>query len=105
MIKGSSDARQNPLHFIITTAGTDRHSIAFELHTKALDILEGRRVDSTFYPVVYGLKDDEDSEDEANWYKVFWAHEKTLVFSHALSSVCSEKKHKMCYTDNSLLNR
>ena len=68
--KGSSDARQNPLHFIITTAGTDRHSIAYELHTKAVDILEGRRVDPTFYPVVYGLKDDEDWEDEANWYKV-----------------------------------
>ncbi len=70
LTKGSSDARQNPLHFIITTAGTDRHSIAFELHTKAVDILEGRRVDPTFYPVVYGLKDDEDWEDEANWYKV-----------------------------------
>lgn len=70
LTKGSSDARQNPLHFIITTAGTDRHSIAYELHTKALDILEGRRVDPTFYPVVYGLKDDEDWEDEANWYKV-----------------------------------
>ena len=68
--KGSSDARQNPLHFIITTAGNDRHSIAYELHTKAVDILEGRRVDPTFYPVVYGLKDDEDWEDEANWYKV-----------------------------------
>lgn len=40
------------------TAGNDRHSIAFELHTKAIDILEGRRVDPTFYPVVYGLKDD-----------------------------------------------
>ena len=52
--------------------------------SRPLDILEGRRVDPTFYPVVYGLKDDEDSEDEANWYKVFWAHEKTLVFSHAL---------------------
>lgn len=47
--KYSSDACQNPLHFIITTAGNDRHSIAFELHTKAVDILEGRRVDSTFY--------------------------------------------------------
>ena len=70
LTKGSSDARQNPLHFIITTAGTDRHSIAYELHTKAVDILEGRRVDPTFYPVVYGLKDDEDWEDEANWYKV-----------------------------------
>lgn len=70
LTKGSSDARANPLHFIITTAGNDRHSIAFELHTKAVDILEGRRVDPTFYPVVYGLKDDEDWEDEANWYKV-----------------------------------
>ena len=70
LTKGSSDARQNPLHFIITTAGTDRHSIAYELHTKAVDILEGRRVDPTFYPVVYGLKDDEDWEDESNWYKV-----------------------------------
>lgn len=70
LTKYSSDARQNPLHFIITTAGNDRKSIAFELHTKAIDILEGRRVDPTFYPVVYGLKDDEDWEDEANWYKV-----------------------------------
>ena len=70
LTKGSSDARQNPLHFIITTAGNDGHSIAYELHTKAVDILEGRRVDPTFYPVVYGLKDDDDWEDEANWYKV-----------------------------------
>ena len=70
LTKYSSDARQNPLHFIITTAGNDRHSIAFELHTKAIDIIEGRRVDPTFYPVVYGLKDDEDWEDEKNWYKV-----------------------------------
>ena len=70
LTKGSSDARQNPLHFIITTAGTDRHSIAYELHTKAVDILEGGRVDPTFYPVVYGLRDDEDWDDEANWYKV-----------------------------------
>lgn len=56
LTKYSSDGRQNPLHFIITTAGNDRHSIAFELHTKAIDILEGRRVDPTFYPVVYGKK-------------------------------------------------
>ncbi len=70
LTKYSSDARQNPLHFIITTAGNDRNSIAYELHTKAVDILEGRRVDPTFYPVVYGLKDDENWEDEANWYKI-----------------------------------
>lgn len=38
LTKGSSDARSNPLHCIITTAGTDRNSICFELHTKAKDI-------------------------------------------------------------------
>lgn len=70
LTKGSSDARANPLYFIITTAGNDRNSIAFELHTKALDILNGRREDPTFYPVVYGLADDEDWTDEKNWYKV-----------------------------------
>lgn len=70
LTKGSSDARANPLHFIITTAGNDRNSIAFELHTKALDILNGRREDPTFYPVVYRLADDEDWTDEKNWYKV-----------------------------------
>ena len=69
LTKGTSDARSNPLHFIITTAGTDRNSIAFELHQKSLDILEGRRIDPTFYPVVYSLPDDADWKDEANWYK------------------------------------
>ncbi|MCD8108767.1 MAG: terminase large subunit [Clostridiales bacterium] len=70
LTKGSSDARQNPVHFIITTAGTDRNSIGYELHTKATDILNGRRIDPTFYPVVYSLGDDEDWEDEKNWYKI-----------------------------------
>ena len=34
MTKGTSDARKNPLHFIITTAGNDVNSICYELHTK-----------------------------------------------------------------------
>ena len=93
LTKGSSDARQNPLHFIITTAGTDRHSIAYELHTKAIDILEGKRVDPTFYPVVYGLKDDEDWEDEANWYKVNPSLGYTVVpFGQGYSSMSAPTK-------------
>ena len=69
LTKGSGDAREQPLYFLITTAGTDKESICFELHTKALDILAGRRIDHTFYPVVYGLTDDDDWTDEENWYK------------------------------------
>ena len=70
MTKGSGDARTQPLFFLITTAGTDRNSICWEVHQKASDILEGRKIDPTFYPVIYGLPDDEDWTDEANWYKV-----------------------------------
>ena len=69
LTKGSGDAREQPLYFLITTAGTDRESICYELHQKAMDILAGRKVDPTFYPVVYGLSDDDDWHDEANWYK------------------------------------
>ena len=55
MTKGSGDARTQPLYFLITTAGTDTHSVCFEQHQKAKDLLAGKEVDPTFYPVVYGL--------------------------------------------------
>ena len=69
MLTGSGDARKQPLYFLITTAGTDRNSICWEVHQKAEDILNGKKIDPTFYPVIYGLKDDEDWGDEKNWYK------------------------------------
>ena len=69
LTKGSGDAREQPLFFIITTAGNDKNSICYELHTKALDLMAGRKKDATFYPVVYGLEHEEDWTDEANWYK------------------------------------
>ena len=69
MTKGTSDARKNPLHFIITTAGTDTHSICYELHQKAKDIIEGRKIDPTFYPVIYGADENDDWTDEKVWEK------------------------------------
>lgn len=69
LTKGSGDAREQPLFFLITTAGTDKESICYELHMKSTDILAGRKVDPTFYPVVFGLTDEDNWHDEANWYK------------------------------------
>lgn len=69
LTKGSGDAREQPLFFLITTAGTDRNSICYAIHTKAKDILENRRVDASFYPVIYGIEDDDDWSDEKNWRK------------------------------------
>ena len=69
MTKGSGDARTQPLFFLITTAGTDRHSVCFEQHQKAEDILCGRKIDLTFYPVIYGASDDADWTSEEVWYR------------------------------------
>ena len=69
MTQGSGDARRQPLWFFLTTAGTDRNSICWEVHQKALDILEGRKNDPRFYPVLFGLPDEADWTSEENWYR------------------------------------
>ena len=69
MTVGTSDARKNPLHFIITTAGNDTNSVCYELHQKALDILEGRKFDPAFYPVIYGADLNDDWTDPKVWKK------------------------------------
>ena len=69
MTKGAGIARSQPLNFVITTAGSDRNSICYEVHQKAVDILEGRKVDPTFYPAIYCTPDDADWTDPAVWYR------------------------------------
>ena len=69
MTKGSGDARMQPLYFLITTAGTDTKSICYETHQKAKDILEGRKIDPTFYPVIYGAEESDDWTDPKVWKK------------------------------------
>jgi phage terminase large subunit-like protein len=69
MTKGSGDARMQPLYFLITTAGDNQNSICWEVHQKALDILDGRKHDPTFYPVIYGAAPEDDWSDPKVWKK------------------------------------
>ena len=69
LTKGSGDAREQPLYFLITTAGNDTNSLCYEIHQKAKDILEGRKNDPTFYPVIYGAEMDDDWTDPEVWKK------------------------------------
>ena len=69
MTKGSGDARMQPLYFLITTAGTDTNSICYETHQKAVDILEGRKHDETFLPIIYGADESDDWTDPKVWKK------------------------------------
>jgi phage terminase large subunit-like protein len=66
---GSGDAREQPLFIYLTTAGNKLQGYGWEMHQKAKDVLSGRRIDPTFLPIIYGLEEDDDWEDESNWYK------------------------------------
>jgi phage terminase large subunit-like protein len=70
MTKGSGDARMQPLYFLITTAGDNTNSICYEVHQKAKDILEGRKHDSSFYPVIYGAEQEDNWTDTKVWKRV-----------------------------------
>lgn len=69
MTKGSGDARTQPLYFLITTAGSDTKSICYETHQKAKDLMEKRKIDPTFYPVIYGADESDDWTDPKVWKK------------------------------------
>ncbi len=93
MTKGSGDARLQPLFFLITTAGTDRNSICYEVHQKAIDVIGGRKIDPTFYPAIYGIDDDDDWMDEKNWYKANPSLDHTIDIEKVRNAFNSAKEN------------
>jgi phage terminase large subunit-like protein len=73
MTFGSGDARLQPIYWFITTAGDDpdRMSIGWEMHEKAEAILLGNKVDPTFYPVIFGIDEDNKRVWHGWGYKTF----------------------------------
>jgi phage terminase large subunit-like protein len=63
----ATGARRQPLTVILTTAGTDEHSIASEVHRYAEQVREGVIDDPTFLPVIYSAPQDADPWREATW--------------------------------------
>ncbi|MCL1857690.1 MAG: terminase large subunit [Oscillospiraceae bacterium] len=80
MTKYTGDARRQPLYFLITTAGRDRTSICYEIHQKAKAVLDGSKVDSSFYPAVFGIEEGDDWNDESVWRRVNPSIDVTIPF-------------------------
>ena len=53
VLSTSMGARAQPLLFVISTAGYDRHSILWELYAHAQKVVESPKLDPTFLPVIY----------------------------------------------------
>lgn len=62
-------SRRQPLEFVITTSGYDRHSLCYELHDYAMKCIEGIIEDHEFLPVVYAAGEHDDWKSEETWKK------------------------------------
>lgn len=70
MTFGAGDAREQPIWWVITTAGDDpdHTSIGWEIHEYARKIRDGEIIDPTWYVKIYGAPEDADIWDEKVWY-------------------------------------
>jgi len=63
----SQGARKQPLNFLITTSGSDRSSLCYELHSHATKVRDGLIEDRAFLPVLFGAPEEADWKDPATW--------------------------------------
>jgi len=74
MTSYSGDARNEPLWYVITTAGddADRKSVGWEIHEKASKIISGDIVEPRWYAKIWGIPPEFNGDiyDEALWYEV-----------------------------------
>jgi len=62
-------ARSQPLMIVITTAGSNKDSICYELHQYSKHVADGLIPDETWYSAIYGAGPDDDWTDPEVWKK------------------------------------
>jgi phage terminase large subunit-like protein len=68
-LRYAGSARRQPLHLSITTAGYDKHSICWEQHAYASQVLDGTIDDPSFFGFIAAADDNDDWTTEATWRK------------------------------------
>ena len=69
VMKTASGARRQPLFFSISTAGSNRESICYEVYDYAKKVRDGIIEDPTFYPHIFEADPDDDIQDPETWLK------------------------------------
>lgn len=62
-------SRSQPLSYVITTAGFNIAGACYRMRQVAIEILEGKKVDETFFTIIYTLDDGDDWNDPEVWIK------------------------------------
>lgn len=69
VLETATGSRRQPLIWCITTAGSNRAGICYEVRTYLTKILEGVAQDETFFGLIYTIDDDDDWQSEDSWRK------------------------------------
>lgn len=69
VLSTSMGARRQPLMFIISTAGFDRHSICRQMYDHAVQVRDGLLPDASFLPVIYEASEQDDWMSPEVWAK------------------------------------
>jgi len=69
VLRSGMQARRNPLHLTITTAGFNRESPCYEMQKTCKEILDGVKHDDAQFALIYELDEDDDWTDSTTWIK------------------------------------
>jgi phage terminase large subunit-like protein len=69
ILKSGMVSREQPMMFIITTAGFEKQYPCFEFEQRAKRIIDGSEIDDSFFSVVYSIDEGDDWTDPDMWIK------------------------------------
>lgn len=69
VIETGVGSREQPLIFIITTAGFNKFSACYEFRNIATQILEGKLVNDGLFAIIWTIDEGDDWESESSWIK------------------------------------
>lgn len=96
VIKTATGARQQPLIYNITTAGSDKTGVCFDYHTYTRKILAGQNTDDRFLGMIYNLDESDIYTDQTTWIK---ANPNLGVSKHLeyIQGEVNEAKNRLSY--------
>lgn len=91
-------SREQPLMYVITTAGTDTSSPCYDMHLRAIKVLEGTIENDAFFAIIYGIDPEDDYRDFEVWKKANPNYGVSIMEDYL------RRKHRETLTDTSKQN-
>jgi phage terminase large subunit-like protein len=104
VLETATGARAQSLLWTVTTAGTNRAGICYEVRTYATKILDGSAKDETFFAIIYTIDDGDDWTDERTWRKAN-PNYGVSVFPDDIARLCRKAQEMQSAQPNFLTKR